>query len=610
MVRYGDNLIEEIKANTNIVNIVAQYVMLKRQGKSYFGLCPFHNEKSPSFSVSESRQIFHCFGCGVGGDAIGFLMKIENIDFKEAIEILAEKAHIALPHTEVSQDEQRRINLREKVFEINKLAAEYYHNNLYGTNAKIAQDYVKKRRMDNATLQKFQIGFSGKYDDLYQELKRQGFEDKEIFESKLVLKKEGRISDAFQSRLMFPIKDVKDRVIAFGGRTLDDTRPKSENPKYINSFETMCYSKARNLYALNVAKKTQKDYFIMVEGYMDAVSLHQRGIDNAVASLGTALTEQQGWLLKRYEKQKPKIIIGYDTDGAGQAATMRGLDILQNLGFDIRVLQLEGAKDPDEFIVKYGSAKFELYIKNAISLVEFKVKKLKETLDLNQANDKIRFLNEVSKILMKTKSEFEKEVYIDKISETYGVSKEAIYGEIRKLMNIGSKVNDTFDKPYINPIMNNNTKTNDVELGIAKEHSLIALLINVGRSVYIKIKDDIHPEDFLDKKNKQIIKILYEEFEKGEASNIIGLFSKEDELMSHITYILSKEMDIDNIDKAIEDIRDKFMEDRLKNEQLEIIKKIGTSSIDKDEEKFMKDRLNEIRDKLKVIKNRKLVNFK
>jgi len=426
MIRYDSGLIEEVKASVNIVDVISNYVALKRKGTNYFGLCPFHNEKSPSFSVSETKQIFHCFGCGAGGDAIGFIKRIENIEFKDALEILAERANITLPQIETSEEDKKKMLLQDKVFEINKFAAEYYHKNLYNPTAKPAQDYVKKRKLDNNTLKKFQIGFSGNFDDLYKELKKNGFQDEEIFESKLVLmSKNGTPNDAFKKRLMFPIKDIKDRVIAFGGRALDDSKP-----KYINSPDTICYNKGRNLYALNVAKKTEKDFFIMVEGYMDAVSLHQRGIDNAVASLGTALTEKQGRLLKRY---KSKIIIGYDSDGAGQEATMRGLEILQSIGYDIRILQLEGAKDPDEFVIKYGSGRFNLYLQNAISLVEFKVKKLKKNLDLNQTNDKIKFLNEVSRILLKVDNDIEKEVYIDKISEEYGISKEAIYAQLNKL---------------------------------------------------------------------------------------------------------------------------------------------------------------------------------
>ncbi len=595
MVRYDNGVLEEIKANINIVDVISGYVVLKRQGRNYFGLCPFHNEKSPSFSVSESKQIFHCFGCGVGGDAIGFLKKIENIDFKDAVEILAERANITLPQIEMSEDEKKKLQLKEKVYEVNKAAAEYFHNNLYGQNAKQAQDYVKKRKMDNATLKKFQIGYSGNFDDLYKELKRQGFNDEEIYESRLVLKsKTGMPNDAFKKRLMFPIRDIKDRVIAFGGRTLEDIKP-----KYVNSPDTICYNKGRNLYALNIARKTEKDYFIMVEGYMDAVSLHQRGIDNSVASLGTSLTEGQARLLKRY---KSKIIIGYDSDAAGQGATMRGLEILQNIGYDIRILQLEGAKDPDEFVTKYGSGRFEIYLKNAISLVEFKVKNLKKDLDLNQANDKIKFLNEVSKILLKTGNNFEKEVYIGKISETYGISKEAIYGEINKLEYANSKGEKVLERQVSVSKISGKTKKEDTSTNTLKENLIVSLLINGGQKVYQKIKDEISPEDFKNEQNKKIVKILYEELEKGDITNVIGIFENEEELLSHITYILSKELDISDVDKAIDDLTKKFVKEKLQEEKSEILKKLVSGNLDKEESKQKEDRLKEI--------SRKLVNLK
>lgn len=587
MVRYDSGLIEEIKANINIVDVISSYVVLKRQGRNYFGLCPFHNEKSPSFSVSESKQIFHCFGCGVGGDVVGFLKKIENIEFKEAIEILAERANITLPKIDVSEEERERLLLKDKVYEINKIAAQFFHNNLYGQNAKQAQDYVKKRKMDNATLKKFQIGFSGNFDDLYKELKEKGFSDEEIYESKLVLKsKTGMPIDAFKKRLMFPIRDVKERVIAFGGRALDDSKP-----KYINSPDTICYNKGRNLYALNVAKKTERDYFIMVEGYMDAVSLHQRGIDNAVASLGTALTEAQGRLLKRY---KSKIIIGYDSDSAGQGATMRGLDILQNLGYDIRVLQLEGAKDPDEFVTKYGSGKFELYLKNAISLVEFKVKNLKQNLDLEQANDKIKFLNEVSKILLATKNKFEKEVYIEKVSEEYGISKEAIYAELNKLEYANSKGQQVLDRRNTVQRQVSNLKKEDTSIDTSRENLLILLLINEGVQVYKRVKEKILLDDIKNQENRKIVKILYEELQKGDISNVIGLFENDEETLSHVTYILSKALDINDIDKAIEDLISKFSKERLQKEKSEILRKLLEGKLEEEEKKRVEDRLKEI----------------
>lgn len=593
MVRYDNNLIEDIKANIDIVEVISQYVALRRKGSNYFGLCPFHNEKSPSFSVSENKQIFHCFGCGAGGDAIGFVKKIENISFQEAVELLAEKANIALPKLETTEEDQKKILLREKVYKVNEAAANFFHENLYKQTAKPAQEYVRKRRMDATTLKKFQIGYSGNFDELYKELKKQGFEDEEIFESKLVIKsKNGMPIDSFKKRLMFPIKDVRDRVIAFGGRALDDSKP-----KYINSPDTICYNKGRNLFALNIAKKTEKDFLIMVEGYMDTISLHQRGIDNAIASLGTALTEKQGRLLKRY---KSKIIIGYDSDAAGQNATMRGLEILQNIGFDIRILQLEGAKDPDEFVIKYGTGKFNLYVQNAISLVEFKVKKLKENLDLNQVNDKIKFLNEVSNILLKVDNDIEKEVYIESICKNYNISKEAIYAQLNKLSYANSTSTKILERQV--PVKNIEKKHNNEDQNSAKENLMILLLINEGQAVYSKIKDDISPDDFKDEKNRKIASVLYEELEKGDINNVIGLFENDENLVSHITYILSKELDISDIDKAIEDLVNKFLKEKLQEEKSSILKKLVSGNLNADEAKEIENRLKEISKKLVSLK--------
>lgn len=595
MALYDNGVIEEIKANTDIVEVVSGYVSLRRKGSNYFGLCPFHNEKSPSFSVSESKQIFHCFGCGAGGDVIGFIKKIENIGFKDAVEILAEKAHVTLPQIETTEEEQRKIRLKEKVYKVNEVTAKYFHENLYKPTAKTAQEYVKKRKLDHATLKKFQIGYSGNYDDLYKELKRQGFQDEEIFESKLVLmSKNGMPNDVFKKRLMFPIKDEKDRVIAFGGRALDDSKP-----KYINSPDTIVYNKGRNLFALNIAKKSDKDFFIMVEGYMDAISLHQRGIDNAVASLGTALTERQGRLLKRY---KSKIIIGYDSDTAGQGATMRGLEILQNLGYDIRILQLEGAKDPDEFVIRYGSGKFNLYVQNAISLVEFKVKNLKQNLDLGQTNDKIKFLNEVSNIFLKVDSDIEKEVYIDKISKSYDISKEAIYAQLNKL----SYANSIGAKALERPVSVKNVVAKAYKKGknanTVKEELAILLLINEGQEIFEKIKKDISPSDFKDERNKKIAEVLYEELEKGDISNVIGLFENDDELVSSITYIMSKELYINDIDKAVEDVLSKFIKGKLQEEKSDILRRLVSKELTKEEERDLGNRLNEINKKICSIK--------
>ena len=505
MVRYSDELLEEIRNSNDIVDVISQYVVLKRSGRNYFGLCPFHKEKSPSFSVSPDKQIYHCFGCGVGGNVFHFIEKIENINFVESVSILAERAGITLPTIDDSEDAEKQL-LKSKVYEINKIAAEFYHDNLYKPTSKLAQEYVKKRKLDNKTLKAFSIGYAGNYDELYKELVKKGYTEKEMLASSLILKNnDGRFLDRFRKRFMIPIKDVRDRVIAFGGRVLDDSKP-----KYINSPENIVYSKGRNLFGLNIAKKNPMEKIIVVEGYMDAISLYQRGITNVVASLGTALTEHQGRLLGKYASQ---IIIGYDADGAGQAATMRGLEILQNLGYDVRVLQLDDptVKDPDEYVIKNGTGRFNKCVDNAISLVEFKVKMLKQSLNINTASDKIKFLNEVSKILSKVNNNIEKEIYIEKISKEYDVSKEAIYAQANKLQyanSDGVKILERKIPTTSKKKVKQNEEVN--EAIISRENMVIALLLNEEKSTYDILKKVISVEDFKYDINRKIAQILYD----------------------------------------------------------------------------------------------------
>ena len=351
-MRYSDEIIDEVIRSNDIVEVISQYIHLKRSGRNYFGICPFHNEKSPSLSVSPEKQIFHCFGCGVGGNVITFVRKIEDIGYRESIQLLAEKANITLP-TIQNDLESRKDELRAKVYKVNSYTAEYYHKRLYTPDAKLGQEYVKRRKLNNETLENFKIGFSGKFDELYKSLRQNGFQDEEILESGLVNKNDnGTYIDRYRNRLMIPICDERGRVIAFGGRVLDDSKP-----KYINSPENVVYSKGKHLFGLNVAKKSDiKKQLLIVEGYMDVISLHQRGIKNVVAALGTALTTNQGWLLR---KSTEKVILGFDADDAGQTAILRAMEIMQNMGCDIRVLQIHDAKDPDEFVVKYGAARFK-----------------------------------------------------------------------------------------------------------------------------------------------------------------------------------------------------------------------------------------------------------
>ena len=555
-MRYSDEIIEEVRQNNDVVDIISQYVHLTRKGRNYFGLCPFHSEKSPSFSVSPDRQIFHCFGCGVGGNVYTFLMKIEGITFKESLEQLAERANIQLPTYENSADAAKD-ELKAKVYKVNEFAAEFYHQNLYKPVAKIGQEYVKKRKMNRETLEAYRIGFSGRFDELYKALKAQGFEEKEILESGLVNKNaNGTYIDRYRERLMFPICDARGKVIAFGGRILDDSKikdPKFPQPKYINSPENLVYSKGRHLFGLNVAKKESAKKLLIVEGYMDVISLHQRGITNVVGALGTALTEQQGWLLRKNTEQ---VILGFDADGAGQTAIERSMKILQKMGCDMRVLQIEGAKDPDEYIVKFGEGRFRLAMDNAISLVEFTVKNLKKDLNLDNTSDKIKFLNEIAKILSKVENTMEREIYIEKIAKGYNISKEAIYAEVNKLIYAGNKT----DK-----VLQSNTKEiKHVEIEIKddiidedlqrRENTIIAILLENNNNIFQKIKEKIKPEDFISKINKKIAKELYNELEK-EDCNINKLIDTFDETMqSHITMLMATDFEIEDVDKAVEDI--------------------------------------------------------
>ena len=590
MVRYSDTLIDEIKVNNDIVDIISQYVILKRSGRNFLGLCPFHKEKSPSFSVSPDKQIFHCFGCGVGGDVISFICKLENVNYREAIEILAERAGIVLPKSDNTQDLKKE-KLKERVYEINKIVATFYHEYLYTPKAKMAQEYVKKRKLDNNTLKKFMIGYAGVDNEIFKLLKSKGFNEEEILASNLVKKTPYGYNDLYKNRLMFPIQDVRNRFIAFGGRVLDDSKP-----KYINSPEGIVYSKGRNLYAMNLAKNANLGKIIMCEGYMDTVSLHQRGIPNAVASLGTALTDGQARLLRKYTE---KVIISYDSDGAGQNATMRGLEILKNAGCDVRILQMEGAKDPDEYVIKYGNGRFNMLVENAISLVEFKTKVLRNSLDLNNINDKIKFLKETAKLLTTVDSKIEQELYIDKIAKEYDISKEALYAEINKLSNknVSTKTLEKIPRNVIN-------KENIAKKLIEREKTIIAILIQEKEKAYAEMKNEIKQEDFKSDVNRKILKKMYEEFEKGNSNinNIINYFSEDEEAMSRLTEVMAEQYEIKNDEKAIKNAINTYKIEKLDTKKMELLEKGQDPNISPEEKIKIFEEINKIIIEKKLIK--------
>ncbi len=594
MIRYSDELIEEIRSSNDIVDTVSQYVQLKRKGRNFFGLCPFHKEKSPSFSVSPDKQIFHCFGCGVGGNVIHFISKIENLDFKDTMEFLADRAGIELPKTENEQFNQRQM-LKDKVYKINEETARFYHDNLYKPTAKEAQNYVKERKLNNATLKNFLIGYSGTYNELYNHLKSKGFSDNEILASSLVNKNDrGQFIDRFRRRLMIPILDVRGKVIAFGGRVLDNSLP-----KYINSPENIVYSKGRNLFGLNVAKKGDLKKVVIVEGYMDAISLYQRGITNVVASLGTALTEAQGRLLRKYAEQ---IIISYDSDSAGQAATLRGLEILRNLGCDVRILQMEGAKDPDEYVIKYGTGRFNLLIDNAISLVEFKVKVLKNKFDLDNTNDKIKFLQEIAKVLSEVDSQIELEIYVEKIANEYSISKEAIYSEVNKIKYANTAKKEEPEKIIRKKQISKKSKVDDSI--IKKENVVIYLLLNYPEKVTEKIRSNLFESDFKYDINKKIINKLYELIDNKEkiSSEVLNYFTDDDEITSHITMLMADDYEIGDVDKCIDDIINSYNKDRLIDRRNDIIQSLENDELTKEEKASLEKELSSIVMKLARMK--------
>ena len=593
MARYSDEVINDVRQSNDIVDVISQYVHLKRSGRNFFGLCPFHNEKSPSFSVSPDKQIFHCFGCGVGGNVFSFITQIEGINFVEAVQMLAERANIQLPTLQDNGDSQRE-ELKAKVYKVNEFTADFYHQNLYKPQAKIAQEYVKKRQLSNETLKSFKIGFSGKFDELYQELKKHGFGEREILESGLVNKNErGQYIDRYRNRLMFPICDARGKVIAFGGRVLDDSKP-----KYINSPENVVYSKGRNLFGLNVAKKGDLKRILIVEGYMDVISLHQRGITNVVAPLGTALTEQQGWLLRKNSEQ---IILSFDSDEAGLKAKLRALDILQNMGCDLRILQMEGAKDPDEYIIKYGNARFNNLVDKALSIIEFKVKILKKDLNLENTNDKIKFLNEIAKLISNVNNTIEREVYIEKIAKEYDISKEAIYAEVNKLTYKNVKTEKVLEKPK--PVVTHIKREEKVisEAVKRRENTVIALLLMGDLNIFEILRQNIKVEDFQDEVNKKIAQKLYEEFEKGN-SNINAIIDNlEQDEQNQITMIMSEDYEITDIEKAIDDVVQAYEREKLNTRKFEILDLLD-KNLENDQKKELEKELSNIIIRLAKIK--------
>ena len=585
MAFLDENLIDEIKSANDIVDLVSEYVTLKRNGTSYKGLCPFHKEKTPSFSVSSDKQIFHCFGCGVGGDVIKFLMLAENMNFYEAASTLADKAKIEMPQDENNID-FAKVKHKERLFLVNLESAKYFRNNLYLPEAKTAQEYVNKRHLDNETVKKFGLGFAfGNKNDLYNHLLSSGFTPQEMVDAGVVIKNDNNnYVDRFRQRLMFPIFDIKERVIAFGGRVLDDSLP-----KYMNSPETLIYNKSKNIYALNFARRAKVTKLLMVEGYMDVISLHKSGIPNAIASLGTALTESQGRLMRKYA---PEIILGYDADGAGQNAILRGLDILASLGCNVKVLKIANAKDPDEFVNKFGPEKLNKLMDNAITLVEFKLENLKKSIDVSNTDGKITYLNSVASILAKIDNSIERELYANKIASELGIGIEAIYSEINK------KIFGNIQKPAKVSFSPNKEKEMFNEDEVPKsvydaEKLLIFLLCQNNKNIFNLIKKYVNYDNFRVNLYSKLAEKLYSYFESGTTQNIIDLFS-DDKDINLVTGIMQEDFNFgNNNEKALYDAIDTIRKFDLEKEKADILKKLKESPKEPEAD-VLERRLNDV----------------
>ena len=589
-----EELIEEIRSNNDIVDVVSEYVRLEKRGKYFFGLCPFHNEKTPSFSVTPAMQIFNCFGCNKGGNVIHFIMNIENLDFIEAVKYLADRAGIRLPEGKSSKDEESA-GLRQEILEINKTAARYFHENINSPAGIKAREYLRKRGVDDKTVRIFGLGYSlAEGNDLYKYLLNKGFSRKAIIESGLILKtgREDYI-DRFRDRLMFPIFDIRGNVIGFGGRVLG-----SSLPKYMNSPETPVYNKGSNLYALNFARSSGERKLIVVEGYMDVISLHQHGIINSVASLGTALTLNQGRMLRKYAEE---IIISFDADTAGQAATLRSLDLLSGIGCDLKVLDIPEGKDPDDFINKCGAHEFRKLMDNAIPLIEYKISYLKKQLNTSNVDGKIKFINKAAEVLSKLKSRVEIEIYIKKIADEYGISEESIYAKILEQSSPKKVFREAKANDGNKEIKGMATKSTNQKKEVCYIELLLFAILCIDNSLYELIKGKINIDDFTGN-NKAIAEVVFKRLTEGTGITTGELLNIMDiKTAGEFAGIVERDCNFEDIGKAVLDVVNKITAAKLEERKKEILKALkNKDNMEKEEEQKL---LNEINILVRELKN-------
>lgn len=519
MPYYSDELIEQVRSANDIVNVISDYVRLQKKGSTHFGLCPFHNEKTPSFSVSQGKQMYYCFGCGAGGNVITFLMQYENYTFQEALQALAQRAGIELPKQEMSEGARREADRRARILEVNKTAAKYFYAQLRMEQGQNAMQYFVKRGLAPGTLKKFGLGYANKFsDDLYRYLRQQGYEDELLKDSGLVTIDEQRGGrDKFWNRVMYPIMDVNNRVIGFGGRVMGEGEP-----KYLNSPETMIFDKSRNLYGLNFARSTRKHYILLCEGYMDVIALHQAGFDNAVASLGTSFTPGHANLLKRYTKE---VYCTFDSDGAGVKAALRAIPLLKEAGITAKIVKMRPYKDPDEFIKAEGADAYQKCIDSAQNSFLFEIEVLEQEYDLRDPEGKTAFYNAVARRILEFEEELERNNYIEAVAEKYQTGFENLRNLVR---HHGTRAGLTRESRPLKTGISEKKKKED---GMKQSQKLMLTWLIEEPQLFAQISPYLGPEDFTEELYRQAAELVFSQYQEGRLNpaGIVSMFTEEEQ---------------------------------------------------------------------------------
>lgn len=557
---YSDEVIEEVRSRNDIVDIVSQYVKLKRSGSNYVGLCPFHNEKSPSFSVSQSKQFYYCFGCGAGGNVFKFLMQYDNCTFQEAVQTLAERSGVTLPEAERSEESRQASEKRQKLLEINKLAAGYFYYQLKRENGRTAYEYLRGRGLSDETIRKFGLGYSDKFsNDLYKYLKSKGYGDEILRDSGLFNVDERRgMYDKFWNRVIFPIMDVNSHVVGFGGRVMGDGKP-----KYLNSPETMVFDKSRTLYGLFAARSSRKKNLILCEGYMDVITMHQAGFTNAVASLGTSFTSGHASLVRRYASE---VLLLYDSDGAGVSAALRAIPILNEAGVHSRVVHLDPHKDPDEFIKAEGAEEFEKRLEAAEDSFLFRVHVAEKEFDMNSPQGQNRFFERCAELLLGLSDELERNLYIEAITKEYrrtGITADDLRRRTGTLAMKGTHVEipvaprNTYEQK---------TKAKKTDASQMAQKLLLTWLVNYPQ-IFEETKKYVSTDDFVTPIYRQAAELLYAQLEEGDVNlgRLLNHFQDSEE-QNEVTSLFNASVPLEPGEEQIRAYADTIL--KIKNESL------------------------------------------